>query len=130
MRRHRGPVAAAAALVLTLVCGIVGTTIGLWRAEEARQAAAVREEGERRAKEELQKRLSQVAKSTEILAWVFRDLDPTTADREGVSAGEVSRRLLSAARQLEGEAVGDPLVVARLQHEKAKLPKPWFGPPA
>jgi serine/threonine protein kinase/tetratricopeptide (TPR) repeat protein len=115
-QRNKGPVLAAAAVVLTLVAGIVGTSIGLVRAEQARQTAAAREQGERRAKEEAQKRLAQVAKATEILTWLFRDVDPAAAEGEGVSPSEVSRRLVKAAEQLEGEAVGDPLVVARLQH--------------
>ncbi len=40
VRRHRGPVAAAVALVLALVLGIVATTLGLAELEAARQAEA------------------------------------------------------------------------------------------
>ena len=80
-------------------------------------AEAERAEGERRAKEEAQKRLAQIEKGTEILASVFRDLDPIAAEKDGVPLRVLlGRRLGEAARQLEGEAVGDPLVVARLQH--------------
>src|SRR5262249_10868071 len=49
-RRNKGPVLAAAAVLLALVCGIVGTTWGLVRAERARRAEAARAEGERLAK--------------------------------------------------------------------------------
>jgi serine/threonine protein kinase len=38
IRRHRGPVMAAAVIVVVLVGGIVGTTLGLLRAEDARAA--------------------------------------------------------------------------------------------
>jgi tetratricopeptide (TPR) repeat protein len=57
LRRYRGPVAAAAVVLLTLVAGIVGTTMGLFRAEQAwqdavkaQEAEAARAEGERQAK--------------------------------------------------------------------------------
>ena len=83
VRRNKGPVLAACLVVLALVGGIVGTTWGMIRAEQARRnalsaqfAEAERAEGERRAKEEVQKRLAQIEKGTEILASVFRDLDP------------------------------------------------------
>nr|MBA3482626.1 tetratricopeptide repeat protein [Pirellulales bacterium] len=76
-----------------------------------------RAEGERRAKEQAQTRLAQIEKGTELLASVFRDMDPMAADNAGVTFRDLlRRRLAEAAQQLEGEAVGDPLVVARLQH--------------
>jgi serine/threonine protein kinase/lipopolysaccharide biosynthesis regulator YciM len=40
LRRHRGPVLAAAVVVLALVAGLIGTALGLVEAEEARQAEA------------------------------------------------------------------------------------------
>lgn len=124
LRRNKGPVTAAALVLMALLAGMAGTTWGMIRAEQARSnaltaraAEARRAEGERQAKEELQKRLAQVEKGTEILAAVFRDLDPRTADKEGLTLSELlARQLGAAARQLEGEAVGDPLVVAQLQH--------------
>src|SRR5439155_15263547 len=51
VRRHRGPVLAAGLLVLALLGGVVGTAIGLVRADQARRVAGERAEGERRAKE-------------------------------------------------------------------------------
>jgi eukaryotic-like serine/threonine-protein kinase len=60
-KRHRGPVLAAAVVLLALVAGIVGTTWGLVRADRARreavaaqQAEAERAEGERQAREQAQ----------------------------------------------------------------------------
>ena len=107
--RHKGAVLAASIIFLLLVAGIIGTSTGLVRARE-------RAEGERRAKEEAQKRLAQLEKATEVLASVFRDVDPKAEAKEGVSLRVLlGRRLADAAQQLEGEAVGDPLVVARLQ---------------
>src|SRR5438034_7342333 len=75
VRRNRGPVLAAGLVLLALVGGIIGTTWGMIRAEQERRnalsaqyAEAERAEGERRAKEEAQTRLTQIEKGTEILA--------------------------------------------------------------
>ena len=71
VRRHRGPVLAAAIIFLLLVGGIVGTTWGLIRADRARKAEADRAEGEKTANAQAQKRLQQIEKGSEILASVF-----------------------------------------------------------
>jgi non-specific serine/threonine protein kinase/serine/threonine-protein kinase len=85
-------------------------------AEEAWHAEALRAEAEQKANEQSQRRLRQVEKGVEILASVFRDLDPLAEEKEGkplrVLLGE---RLGLAAKELEGEAVADPLAVAKLQ---------------
>src|SRR5262245_31522268 len=74
VRRHKGPVVAASLVILALLGGIIGTTMGLLRAEQARRnalsaqfAEAERAAGERRAKEEAQTRLAQIEKGTETL---------------------------------------------------------------
>jgi tetratricopeptide (TPR) repeat protein len=100
--RNRGSVLAASLVLLVLLGGILGTTWGMIGAEQARQEA--------------QRRLAQLEHGTDILASVFRDLDPMTAEREGAALRVLlTRRLAEAAQQLDGETVGDPLVVARLQ---------------
>ena len=110
VRRNKGPVLAGSIIFLLLVGGIVGTTVGLVRAEQ-------RAEGERRAKDSAERRLAQIENGTDVLASVFRDLDPRAEAKEGVTLRVLlGRRLGEAVQQLEGEAVGDPLVVARLQH--------------
>jgi tetratricopeptide (TPR) repeat protein/tRNA A-37 threonylcarbamoyl transferase component Bud32 len=124
VRRNRGRVAAAALVLAALLVGTAGTTWGMIRAEyarrdavSARSAEARRAQGERAAREEAQTRLAQVEKGNEILASVFRDVDPTASQTAGMTLRDLlCRRLGDAARQLEGDAVGDPLVVARLQH--------------
>ena len=51
-----------------------------------------------------------------ILASVFEDLDPRAEEKEGRPLRAIlGDRLDRAAADLEGDAVGDPLVVARLQ---------------
>jgi len=102
LRRHRGPVLAVALVLLALVGGIVGTTVGLVRAE--------------RAKEEAQKRLVQIEKGTDILGSIFRELNPRTEEKEGKTLRVLlGKRLEQAVKQLDGEAIGDPLIVAKLQ---------------
>jgi lipopolysaccharide biosynthesis regulator YciM len=109
VRRNKGRVLAAMVIFLALVGGIIGTSVGL---VQARRSA----EAERLAKDVAEQRLQQVEKANEILASIFRDLNPQAQEKGGpdlrVRLGE---RLEQAARLLEGEAVGDALVVARLQ---------------
>jgi serine/threonine protein kinase/tetratricopeptide (TPR) repeat protein len=128
LRRNKGPVLTVALVLLTLVGGIIGTAIGLVGAEAARRdavaaqfAEADRAEGERRANEELKRRIVQIQKSNEILASVFHDLDPKSEEKTGKPLRALlGERMDQAVRQLEGEAVGDPLNVNRIQKELAK----------
>jgi len=137
VQRRRGQVVAASLVLLSLLGGIVGTTLGQLRAERARQdavaaqnAEAERAEGERKARQEAQtaahaeklareqaqKRLVQLEKGNEIITSIFADLDirRVKAGTEPLEA-VLAKRLVTAAEQLEGEAVGDHLVVAGLQ---------------
>jgi serine/threonine protein kinase len=130
VRKHRAVLTAAAVMVGLLVAGIVGTTIGLFRARAAEEAEARRADSEGQAKEKAlhaaeaekqahalsQKRLAQIQKGNEILTSIFADLD-MKAVKLGLEPLEavLARRLVKAAEELEGEAVGDPLVVAALQ---------------
>jgi serine/threonine protein kinase len=109
VRRNRGPVLAVSLVLLALVGGVIGTSFGLLGAQHAA-------EQERQAKETAQRRLTQIEKANEILGSIFKDLNPNTAEIEGkplqVLLGE---RLDQATGLLEGEVVGDPLAVARMQ---------------
>jgi eukaryotic-like serine/threonine-protein kinase len=116
VRRHRGPVLAASISFLLLVGGIVGTTWGIIRADRARKAEADRAEGEKQANRQAQKRLQQIEKGSEVLASVFGDLDPRAEEKEGRPLRAIlGDKLDRASADLEGDAVGDPLVVANLQ---------------
>jgi non-specific serine/threonine protein kinase/serine/threonine-protein kinase len=117
LRRNRGRVLAASLVLLALLGGIVGTTVGLVRAMRARQAEAERAEGERLARETAEKRLAQIEKGVDLLSSIFEDLDPRAEEKEGRPLRAIlGDRLARAAADLEGEAVGDALVVAGLQN--------------
>jgi len=71
LRRNRGPVLGASLVLLALVSGIIGTTLGLWRAEEEawntgqeRDRANEARDEERKAKEaeKLQRKLAEAAR--------------------------------------------------------------------
>jgi tetratricopeptide (TPR) repeat protein/tRNA A-37 threonylcarbamoyl transferase component Bud32 len=108
---RRNPVVAGlAAALAVVVVGSVAALAALWL--QARAAAVA----EGRAKEQAQDRLQQVERGVEVLASVFRHLDPTAEEQGGKALRlQLGERLHEAAGQLEGEAVGDPLAVARLQ---------------
>ncbi|MFO0810761.1 MAG: tetratricopeptide repeat protein [Gemmataceae bacterium] len=109
VRRNKGRVAAAALVLLTLVGGIVGTTWGLVKAREQRDAADA-------ARGQADRRLTQVEKANEILGAVFKDLDPRDGERIDKPLQVVlGERLDRAAAQLDGEAIGDPRTVAKMQ---------------
>jgi serine/threonine protein kinase len=122
-KRRRQLLTAAAVVAGVLLLGVVGTTIGLVqvrRAAEAERLAKRDAEDQKtkaeQANEQAQKRLKQVEKGNEVLLSIFEDLNVRQI-RQGAEPVEaiLAKRLVKAAEELEGEAVGDPLVVARLQ---------------
>jgi serine/threonine protein kinase/tetratricopeptide (TPR) repeat protein len=109
LRRNKGPVLSLVLLLLLLAGGVVGTTVGLVQAERARR-------GERRAKETAEKRLAQTERGADLLGSIFEDLDPRAEEKAGRPLRAIlGDRLDRAAADLEGDHVGDPLVVAGLQ---------------
>jgi tetratricopeptide (TPR) repeat protein len=116
VHRNRRPVFAACLVLLALVVGVIGTTLGLLRARQAQRAADERAEGERRANETAQQRLTQVEKANEILGSVFKDLDPQGIENQAKPLQALlGERLDQAGAQLEGDVIGEPLAVARMQ---------------
>jgi hypothetical protein len=109
VRRNRVAVVAASLVLLALVGGVIGTSFGLLRAQHAAKA-------ERQAKETAQRRLVQIEKANEILGSIFKDLNPEAAVQEDKPLRALlGERLDQASAQLEGEVIGDPLAVARMQ---------------
>jgi eukaryotic-like serine/threonine-protein kinase len=130
VRRNRPQVIAAALVLAALLAGVVGTSVGLERAnraaEQERQAKvreAERAAGERQAKveadakrQEAERNLAFAKKGNEILGSVFAALDPK-ADYATVAALRTALRdnLAKAVGELDGSAIGDPLEVAAMQ---------------
>jgi tRNA A-37 threonylcarbamoyl transferase component Bud32 len=120
LRQHRALAAGLAAAVavalvsLTLVLIVVAGKNGELRLANQREAA--RAEAERLAKDEAEKRLSQIEKGTDILGSIFADLDPHAEEKEGKPLREIlGKRVEAAAAQLQGESIADALTVAKLQ---------------
>ena len=109
VRRNRGAVLAVVLVLLALLVGVIGTWLGLLRAHNAAVA-------ERQAKETAERRLAQIEKANEILGSIFKDLNPESAENEDKPLRALlGERLDRATEQLEGEVIGDPLAVARMQ---------------
>jgi serine/threonine protein kinase/tetratricopeptide (TPR) repeat protein len=137
-RRHRGPVIAASLVLLALVAGVIGTTVGMLQAKQAtkdaleqkhlaEQAAeqereakvreARRADGEQKAKVQAEQNLAFAKKGNEILGSVFAGLDPKQIAESGRPLQDVLRQNLGkAVKELESSAIGDPLEVAEMQN--------------
>ena len=144
LKRHRGPVLAAAVVLLALLAGITGTANGLVRAEQGRHAAeqaradearqrGLAEEKEREARAEKEnavkaaaaetaalgqtrRRLVQIEKGVDLLASLLTGINPRNEEKGGPTLYEQLReRASKAADQLDAESVGDAQAVARLQ---------------
>jgi hypothetical protein len=121
VRRHARLVTGTAAALAVGVLGLAGVA---WQGELKRQAVAAEQavtaqqrDEKAAALETAQQRLTQIEKSNDVLTSIFADLDirRVKAGNEPLEA-VLAKRLVTAAEQLEGEAVGAPLVVAGLQN--------------
>jgi tetratricopeptide (TPR) repeat protein len=99
VRRHRIGVTAGAVVMLALVLGTVGTTIGLLQARQARNEA--------RQEAETSKQVS------EFLAGVFEVSDPSEALGNTITAREI---LDKGAAKIEEDLADQPEVQATLMH--------------
>jgi serine/threonine protein kinase len=138
VRRHQAVVwSLAASFLLFLLVTLAGLTVGLVvlnderertqealdKTELARQEVVASQkktaeaaQAERRANELAQKRLGRYEKTTEILVAIFKDLDPRAEQKGGPPlVTQLGQHLEQATEQIDAEAVGDALVVARLQ---------------
>jgi serine/threonine protein kinase len=113
-----------------LLLGVIGTTIGLVRANAAAEKerianiaaqiektnaenAAKREKG---ARKQTEKRLAQIEKGVDLLAGLLMGINPKREEFGGPTVYQQLReRAEKAADQLDAELVDDPLAVARLQ---------------
>jgi serine/threonine protein kinase len=108
LRRHKGVAIAACVILLSLVGGIVGTSWGLVKAEDARQAEEKRADGERQAKEEAQAVLEFVEKR------VFAAARPEGLG--GLGHDVTLRRAIEGALPFIAKSfTSEPLIEARLR---------------
>ena len=102
VRKNRGTVIAASLVLFALLAGIVGTTLGLIEADARRREAETN--------------LAFATKGNEILGSVFDGLDPSANYATVAEFRNVLRdNLKKAVRELDGAAIGDPLIVATMQ---------------
>jgi non-specific serine/threonine protein kinase/serine/threonine-protein kinase len=97
VRRHKGAVAAAAAVLLALVAGVVAASLGMLRARES-ERVAVREAASARA-------------VTDFLVSLFEVNDPSEARGRAITASEMLSR---GAKQIDGALADQPEVRARM----------------
>ncbi len=128
LRKNRVTVGAGMGLALALIAGMIGTTWGWLKSRQSEHEAVhqfVKAETarqlEREAKDKADKRLTQIENSNDALTSVFDDLD-MNAVRSGSEPLEavLAKRLVIAAEKIQGDAVGDPLIVASMQERLAK----------
>lgn len=127
-RKNRGAVIATGLVLLALLVGIVGTTWGLFQARQSAAAERVATihalqsaNAEKAANAQAQKRLLQIEKANVVLGSIFENLDPDEiAKHERPLQAILVEKLDKAVEQLEGDAVGDPLIVAAMQARFAR----------
>ena len=97
VRRHRFGVAAAAVVVVALLAGITGTTIGLIRATRAERKAVEEAENTRQL--------------SDFLLGLFRVSDPSEARGNTITAREI---LDKGAQKIQGELGDRPVIKAEM----------------
>ena len=107
VRKNRGTVIASSLVLFALLAGIVGTTLGLIEANTRRRQAETN--------------LAFATKGNEILGSVFEGLDPDADYATVAELRDALRHNLNrAVRELDGAAIGDPLIVAAMQTRLGK----------
>ena len=119
VKKNRLAVTAAGLIFLTLIGGIIGTTIGWSKALGAESLANKRLTDAREAQGTAENRLTQLAKSNEILANIFDDLDisknPETENQDLKTA--LSKRLLHASEEIDKADLGSLQLRAKFQEQ-------------
>ena len=116
VRRNRPQVVAATLVLLALVGGMIGTTVGLFEARRQTTEKEKAREAEATQRQQAEKRLTQIQKANEILGSIFKDMNPLNEEKDDKPLlARLGERLDAATAQIEGEAIGDPLTVARMQ---------------
>ncbi|HVJ83109.1 MAG TPA: serine/threonine-protein kinase, partial [Planctomycetia bacterium] len=116
VRRNKGPVLAAALVILSLVGGIVGTARQAHLADEARRSESMRADSENRAKEEAEASEAEIKAVLDFVETkIFSAARPENLDG-GLGREVTLRRALEAALPFVEKSFRDrPLIEARLR---------------
>jgi len=136
-RKHKREAVAALAVIIALVLGVLGTSIGLWRAQINLTAAKDAEQHARQSAHEMEvernlaaanetkargaeRRETSQRKQAEavagILDSIFQRLDPYRQDKDaGDLRSQLVKQLDNIAAAIEKDQAGEPLVRARLR---------------
>jgi eukaryotic-like serine/threonine-protein kinase len=118
-RTHRTLVrAAAASLVVALIAAAAIAVLQSRAADRERKAHRAESAAlvaEQKALKVARNRLEQLSRANDLLASIFLDLHPRAENNRQPLGALLGDRLDRAATQLDGEAVGDPVMVANLQ---------------
>ena len=117
MRRNKGPMLGASLLLLAILAGLIGTTLGWIESRRQRDASAVSALSEKRAKESA---LAREAESKAILEFVEQKVF-AAARPQGQDGGlgrDVTMRqaMESAQSQLESSLPDQPIIEAKLRN--------------
>jgi tetratricopeptide (TPR) repeat protein len=120
VRRNRGPVSAAVVLLLALIAGTIGTTIGLAEAQEQRDAAREQKDVADRERDEARRQEEIARKSLEALYSVAATHNPIEQFfpgqlKGGRTGGDAASAALAKAQQELA------VVLAKQPRERARL---------
>jgi serine/threonine protein kinase/tetratricopeptide (TPR) repeat protein len=116
VRRNKGPVLATVLVALTLVVGIIGTTLGLIEARRQRDAAQAAAVAETKAKETAEVREAETRGVLEFVESRIIAAARPEGQAGGLGWGVTLRRALEAALPLLDQSFHDqPLIEARLR---------------
>ena len=131
VRRHHPQVIAASLVLLALIAGVIGTSIGLLEArrqtgiardeasakETARAEAVAAAEQERLAKVQVATQLKQIELVNDTVFNIFEGFDIRVVKSSGEPVESVlAKKLLVAGRTLDAKAIADPQVLAKVRN--------------
>lgn len=120
LRRYRGPAAAVAIVLVTLVLGIAGTTWFAFaarqqanRASEAEAIALTRQQEAESERHEADRQRRTAVETNDFLVWMFQRADPTATQGQEITAAELVSRSVA---HLEERFDEQPQVKTALQY--------------
>ncbi|MFO0815763.1 MAG: tetratricopeptide repeat protein [Gemmatales bacterium] len=129
--RNKGPVLAAVLVMGALVAGVIGTSIGLYQAQQAAEAerlarneaveqkrlAEQAAEQEKQAKAQIAAQLKQIQLVNETVFEIFAgfDIRKVKAINESVEV-VLGKKLIEAGRKLDMKAISDAMMLANVRH--------------